>query len=328
MNPSLASRHHLFERLSQLVQSGIPVLRALHFLEEKTASRRMAAEAAGIRFQVERGKTLAGALLTRPGLLDPPQARILEVSERGGRLEEGLKTVAADLGLEVELARRFRKSLYYPCFLLHAAILLPPLKLLILDSTGAYLRDVLPSLLSIYLVVGGSWLAWRWARSRLSIARVLWQVGASMPLLGRPLRHLATARFLQAMSGLQEATVPAEEMVGLSALASGNPLWRMAVPAAVRVLKQGGRLHEALALFRGLPREDLEQVATAEESGRFLEVLPRLALQARERAVSSLQIAVKVMGRGVYLLAVLIVAANILDQAQNYLSSSALPAPP
>jgi type II secretory pathway component PulF len=325
LNPSLASRLHLFDRLSQLVQSGIPVLRALHFLEEKTASGRLSLAAGEIRREVERGKTLAGALLTRPGLLDPPQTRILEVSERGGRLEEGLKTIAADLGLELELGQRLRRSLYYPCFLVHAAILIPNLRLWVLDSAGAYLRAVLPSLLSIYLVVGGSWLAWRWARSRLSIARVLWQVGAAAPLLGRPLRHLATARFLQALSGLQEAAVPVEEMVGLSALASGNPLWRMAVPAALRVLKKGGRLHEALALFSGLPGEVLEQVATAEEAGRFHDVLPRLAIEARERSVASLQFAVTVMGRGIYLLGLGMIAAQILAGAGALAPSYSIP---
>ncbi len=281
--------------------------------------------AGGIRREVERGKTLAGALLAHPGLLDPPQARILEVSERGGRLEEGLKTLAADLGLEVELGRRFRKSLYYPCFLLHAAILVPNVRLLILDSPGAYLKAVLPSLLSVYLVAGGAWLAWRWARGRLAVARVLWQAGAAAPLLGRPLRHLAVARFLQALSGLQEAAVPVEEMVGLSALASGNPVWRSCVPEAVRVLKQGGRLHEALARLRGLPGEVLEQVATAEEGGRFHDVLPRLARQAREQAVASLQFAVTVLGRGIYLLGLGMVAAQILAGAGDLLPSYAIP---
>jgi len=279
------------------VQAGFPVVRALHSLEVKTDDR-LSRMARSVSAAVQEGGTLTQALAARPGLMDLAQERILECAERSGRLEEGLKELARDLALRRELLRKTRSGLTYPVLLLHAAILIPPIGTLVLVGPRAFLAAVLPTLSSGYALVAAGWMFWRFSRTRPRLAAKVWSLAEGVPLAGSPLLALAVARFLQVLrAAISSGLMPQESLI-LAARASGNPRWE-------GVALQGDeRLHEAMKRLPRFPPLMIDQVALAEESGRYDDVLDRLAERSREDADRALRTSVAVLKHGGYWLAI------------------------
>ena len=251
----LEERARLLDELATLLDAGSTPIRAFQVLKRPYAPGTPVSRAVG-------------------PLLDGYHARLLEAAEVAGGLEEALKAVAEDLRFRLAMKRKIQGGLAYPVCLVYAGILIPPIGALIFDSTSAYARAVLPSLVVAHLL---AFLLWRfWAGMRA------W--GEAVPLLGTPLRRLAEARLLQTLALTVRSGLPIADCLSLSAEASGNRLWLPFGKGAAGRIANGAKVHEVLKYFPSFPGEIACQVMVAEEGGTLDESLPRMAKAARAEA--------------------------------------------
>ncbi|MDX6605972.1 MAG: type pilus assembly protein PilC [Solirubrobacterales bacterium] len=113
----------IFSRqFATLIDSGMPMLRSLHTLEDQTEDPRLQDAITGIRQDVEAGSSLADAMERRPQIFDQMFRAMVRSGESSGRLDEALERVAFQLEKLDALRRQIRSALMYPGFVFAFAI--------------------------------------------------------------------------------------------------------------------------------------------------------------------------------------------------------------
>src|SRR3954453_21217493 len=113
----------IFSRqFATLIESGMPMLRSLHTLEDQTEDERLRDAITDIRQDVEAGSSLAEAMDRRPQIFDPMFRAMVRSGESSGRLDEALERVAYQLEKLDALRRQIRSAMMYPAFVFTLAI--------------------------------------------------------------------------------------------------------------------------------------------------------------------------------------------------------------
>src|SRR3990172_10496097 len=87
-------------QLATLLDSGVPVMRALELLEDQAPSKVFGRTIRGISKSIRGGSTFADALAEHPAIFPPVYARMVELGERTGKIEEMLRQLATYLERE------------------------------------------------------------------------------------------------------------------------------------------------------------------------------------------------------------------------------------
>src|SRR3954467_8296331 len=109
-------------QFATLIDSGMPMLRSLHTLEDQTEDERLRDAITDIRQDVEAGSSLAEAMDRRPRIFDPMFRAMVRSGESSGRLDEALERVAFQLEKLDALRRQIRSALMYPGFVFGFAV--------------------------------------------------------------------------------------------------------------------------------------------------------------------------------------------------------------
>jgi general secretion pathway protein F len=144
-----------------------------------------------------------------------------------------------------------------------------------------------------------------------------------LPMIGRLVRGLNTARFARTLSILTGSGVPVLEALRISATVVGNLPMRAAVEESARRVREGTALHTALEHSGYFPPMTVHLIASGESSGKLDEMLERAAAsQEREMEVLITTITelfgpllILVMG-GIVLVIVLAILLPIFDLNQ------------
>jgi general secretion pathway protein F len=144
-----------------------------------------------------------------------------------------------------------------------------------------------------------------------------------LPMIGRLIRGLNTARFARTLSILTGSGVPVLEALRIAATVVGNLPMRAAVEEAARRVREGTALHTALEHSGYFPPMTVHLIASGESSGKLEEMLERAAAsQEREMEVLITTITelfgpllILVMG-GIVLVIVLAILLPIFDLNQ------------
>src|SRR3954463_2103116 len=115
----------IFSRqFATLIDSGMPMLRSLHTLEDQTEDERLRDAITGLRQDVEAGSSLADAMERRPQIFDQMYRAMVRSGEGSGRLDEALERVAFQLEKLDALRRQIRSAMMYPSFVFTLAVVI------------------------------------------------------------------------------------------------------------------------------------------------------------------------------------------------------------
>lgn len=114
----LSDRNVCLRQLANLVESGMPITRALNTLVEQTENPRLVAVLQQIRDDVQKGAPLADALERHPRVFSAMFTNMVRAGETGGMLEEVLWRIVAFAEQEEELRGKAVSAMIYPAFLL------------------------------------------------------------------------------------------------------------------------------------------------------------------------------------------------------------------
>lgn len=297
-------------QLATLIESGIPIVRALQLLQEQVSSKRLGRIVGETLVDLQQGRYLSEAIAKRQGAFPSIYSRLIEVGERTGNLEMVLRQLAIYLEKEEALVRKIRGAMAYPSFVLVLAIgvvflmltvALPPLMGLF-ESFGAELP--LPTRILLALTTFFSTYKWYILGAILALVvgavivvrsrpgRLLFDTALlRLPLIGRVTIQGAVARMCRSMSTLLQAGLSMPEIIAMSVRTQSNRVIASALEQVRTELLQGHGLAEPLAKRKLFPGMLVQMVRVGEETGALDSNMETLAIFYEEevdRAVAAM----------------------------------------
>src|SRR5919197_4478771 len=131
-------------QFATMVNSGLPILRALAILADQTDSKALEKVLTTVRIDVERGSSLSGAMAKHPKAFNDLFISMVKAGETGGVLDTVLLQLADTIENEVELRRKIKSAMTYPVVVVCLVLLI----------MSAMLLFVVPQFQSIYTSLG------------------------------------------------------------------------------------------------------------------------------------------------------------------------------
>lgn len=268
-------RAEVFGELAAMVHAGVSIGESLTAIAADMRPSPLQAALLQVGHEVSSGRSLAAALEERSGVFSPLTVAMVRVGERGGRLEQALRTVADYFERDFELRSLLQRELTYPIILFVAILFIPLAGQLIVvwiqDSLLAALRVGVATLLLYALVFGVPvllvYLLIRSARQSAAGRLRLDRIKLRLPLVGGVLRKLALARFCRALASLYSAGVLMGTSLRLAGQAAGNEAVGRQLAAGAEAVEAGGSLSEALGKSALMPKTVLRMLQTGERTG-------------------------------------------------------------
>jgi general secretion pathway protein F len=306
----------LFGQLSDLLHSGVPLLRALDVLR-KQSTRRVVQEVLGeVHHEVEQGSSLAEAMQRFPKVFGEMAISMVRAGSEGGFLEDALSRVAEFTETQDDLKKRTAGALAYPVFLAIVGVIVVSLLMIFFVPKFEGLfqtlreRGELPALTEV--VLGVSRFAQQWALlvAAAVVAMVIFvrhwlgtesgrfwrdRVSLRLPIVGIVFQNLAVARFCRVLGTLLHNGVPIIRSLEIAADAAGNRVLAAAILEAAKDISEGQRLAGPLAASGRFPPTVVEMISVAEEASTLETVLLNIAQGLEKRTWRQLDLAVRLI---------------------------------
>lgn len=283
-------------QLATLARAGLPLDEALQAVSQQTEKPRLKSIILGVRAKVVEGHPLAAGLDQFPQAFPPVYRATVSAGEQAGQLDGVLERLADYTESRHGLSQKIAQAMIYPIVLTSLSVLIVTFMLIyivpkvvgVFENTG----QELPILTRGLIALSGFIQGWWWALllgiglAVFFIARTLAQEGPRrefhrallrLPLIGRVVRGVNTARFTRTMAILTASGVPIVEGMRISAAVVANLPMRDAVnEAAVRV-REGAAVGSSLAQSKLFPPMTMHLIASGEAGGKLDEMLDRAA---------------------------------------------------
>src|SRR5579862_2225232 len=291
----------LTRQLATLLRSGLPLEESLQAVAEQTEKQRVQRIVLGVRSKVVEGHPLADGLRDFPQAFPEIYRATVSAGEQSGKLDSVLERLADYTESRQAMGQTVSNALVYP-------IVLMVLSFAIVSFLLAY---VVPQVVAVFesghqelplatrfligmsdfirhywfyglLLIGAVvWGFLRWLRSpesRLRFDRFLLRV----PLLGKVIRGLNTARFSRTLSILTASAVPVLDALRIAGEVVTNLPMRDAVAEATARVREGAPIGRSLATSRLFPPMTIHLISSGESSGKLESMLERAALSQEQ----------------------------------------------
>ncbi|GGA88697.1 type II secretion system protein GspF [Neiella marina] len=302
-------------QLATLVQSGLPIEESLHAVAQQSEKQRIASMIMAVRARVLEGHSLADSLRGFPQIFDELFCATVAAGEKSGHLDEVLNRLADYNEKRQDTRGKVIQALVYPIVLtviaigvisLLLAVVVPkvveqflhmgqtlPLATRILIGASDFVRDY-----GIFVLVGIMLLAVAIQRI-LSIERqrFRWhQVQLKLPVAGKVVRGLNTARFARTLSILTASAVPLLDAMRIAGDVLLNLQMKEALRKASDRVREGSSLRASLQETKLFPPIMLHMIASGEKSGELEQMLGRAADNQDREFDSAMTIALGLLG--------------------------------
>ena len=133
-------------QFATMINSGLPILRALSILADQTENKLLGETLNETRMDVEQGASLSGAMAKHPKVFNELYVSMVKSGETGGSLDTTLLSLASMLEREVHLRGKIKSAMTYPIAVI----------VLVLLIMSAMLFFVVPQFEGIYSQLGGT----------------------------------------------------------------------------------------------------------------------------------------------------------------------------
>jgi general secretion pathway protein F len=286
----------LTRQLATLVRSGLPLDEALSAVAEQSEKPRIKSILAGVRARVVEGHTLASGLDDFPQAFPQVYRATVSAGEQAGQLDAVLERLADYTESRHGLRQKISHAMVYPIVLTGLALGIVVLMLVyvvprvvgVFETTGQELPALTRALIAtsdflqtwwpalLLAAVGLLLLSARLLR-REPIRRRVHRWLLRMPLVGRVIRGVNTARFTRTLSITTASGVPVLEALRISGTVVNNLPMRDAIEAASVRVSEGGAIGRALSESKLFPPMSIHLISSGESSGDLDQMLARAA---------------------------------------------------
>lgn len=286
----------LFSRqLAAMIESGIPLTRALFTLSRQVTNQTLGSALTEIARNVEGGTSFSEALKSYPNIFSLIYMNMIQAGEAAGTLDLTLNRLALQLQKDKVLMDNIRSATFYPIAILSFAsfvffamlfFLVPvfmgffppgtelPLMTRIVIGLSDILRQywfiVFPFLLLIIF-------AFRtYAKSSAGKKR-LDRVKFKIPIFGVLIQKAVVAGFSRTLSTLLTTAVPVVQALDVSGKATGNTMVMEATETAATKIQEGSTLAAPLEESGIFPPMVTHMISVGEETGGLSDMLDKIA---------------------------------------------------
>ena len=332
------------QELSTLLNSGVPLDRALSITSELTTRPRFRTIVLDILRSIKGGKSLADSLALHPGYFSDLFVNMVRAGEASGSLGQIFERLSEFERSRDELRNYIVSSMVYPALLslVGAGSIFVLLDFVVPRFASIFddSRMKIPLPTKIMLEASAVIQVWWWvvALALAAAAAVfifytrtpngrMWWDGARLrlPILGDALRKAETSRFARAMSTLVGNAVPLVQSLNISAGILSNKRMAVSLGDVARGVKRGEGISQPLARTHMFPPLASHLLTVGEETGKLDAMFTRMADIYEEETRSSIKrftaifepLVILVMGVivGALVLSMLIAITSINDVA-------------
>ena len=320
------------QELSTLLNSGVPLDRALSIANELTTKPQFRALIAEILRAIKGGKSLADALSVHPLYFSDLFINMVRAGEASGNLGQIFERLSEFERSRDELRSYIISSMVYPALLALVGagsifVLLDfvvprfasvfddgrmkiPTPTLIMLQASKIVQDW--TWLVALVVVGGAILFRTYTRT---VAGRLWWDDARLriPILGDALRKAETSRFARAMSTLVGNTVPLVQSLGIAAGILNNKRMANSLREVAQGVKRGEGISQPLARTKMFPPLASHLLTVGEETGKLDLMFARMAQIYEEETRAAIRRFTSIFEPLVILIMGIIVGALVLS---------------
>ena len=319
----------LTRQLATLVRAGLPLDEALQAISQQSEKARVQSVVLGVRAKVIEGHTLADGLAEYPRVFPEIYRATVSAGEQAGHLDEVLERLADYTENREVIRQKVLGALLYPialtgmCFIIVSILLVfvVPKVVDVFDSYRAKLPLSTRVLIwvsefvrhwGIWFLIGlalATWLLLQQLKKPAVRAR-MGRLQLKLPLVGRIVRGVNTARFTRTLSILSGASVPVLEALRIAGEVVTNLPMREAVATATARVREGAPIGRSLGASRLFPPMTIHLISSGESSGELDTMLQRSA-ESQERELDGLLTALVgllgpllIVGMGVFVITI------------------------
>lgn len=280
-------------RLSELISSGLPLLRALTLLENQFSGRELGKVIAEVVSKVRDGASFSQSLANYeyiPAILPA----LLASGEASGNLEFSLREASNIFEKELDLRQKVKSTMFYPVLVLILGILTVFFLLsFVIPKIAEIFQDLgqaLPLITRLVVSFSNIFAKLWWMFIILGIigyfsfkkytktgkGKILWEeFKLKLPLLKKVWLERELILFSRTLGMLIKAGVPLVKAVDLTASVLGSERYKLKMEKLSEDLKEGISLSKGIKDF--LPESVVDIIAVGEESGNLDNALLKLA---------------------------------------------------
>ena len=284
----------MYGQLADLINSGVPMLRALDSLVRSTVNKQLVAMLKEVRAAVADGKSLTEAMRMFPETFPPLHTAMIQAGERAAFLDQVLRSLSEFLERLDELRGKVMGAMIYPALLsaLGASVMIGALIFFVpkFEPLLANARKPLPTevmftlstimrsywyllIVLLVVVIGFAWTSMRTEKARRAMER--WRL--KVPVVGNAFRLLAITRFCRILGTMLSNGVPLLQALKIAKDATGSAIMADIITAAAESVRDGQRLSEPLGTSKFIPDQIMAMIGVAEESNKLDQVLLQIA---------------------------------------------------
>ena len=302
----------MYGQLSDLLGSGVPLLRALKSIVKSTVNKRLKGVLGDIHNSVADGKSLYESMAEHHNIFPALHTVMVQAGERASFIEEVLESLSVFLERLDELRGKVLGALIYPVMLVMlggtvrvAAVVLfvPKFEPMLagIDKPMPtevifFLSESIRNYWAIIAIAIGGLVAFFWsAMQSQSSKRAMERWRLKIPVAGTAMRMGAITRFCRILCTMLANGVPILQALAISRDATGSALLAENIDDAIKNVRAGEPLTEPLKGGGLFPEQVLAMISVAEESNQLQKVLLQIAASVERRTNQQVDQAVRLI---------------------------------
>jgi len=302
----------MYGQLSDLLASGVPLLRSLKSLVKSTVNKRLAVVLREIHNEVADGQSLHESMAGHQDVFPTLHTVMVQAGERASFLDDVLESLSVFLERLDELQGKVLGALVYPSMLvlLGGSVMIGALVFFVpkFEPMLAGMDKPMPTeivfLLSesvrrYWLIIAagiGGLIAFFWSVLQSQAGKQAmerWRL--KIPVAGNALRMVAITRFCRILGTMLANGVPILQALAISRDATGSALLAKNIDEAIENVRAGEPLTEPLKAGGMFPEQVIAMISVAEESNQMQKVLLQIADSVERRTNQQVDQAVRLI---------------------------------
>ncbi len=321
IGPSARALAGFYDQLASMLQAGLTVGRALDSLSEQAGSGGIRRRIPAMKQHISDGGDAAGAFALFPDIFDPVHVAMIRAAERGGQLDETLKTLSETCERRARLSGTFITAVIYPVLLLHFALFaIPFIESVRGGADTSYWQLAWPRFAVFYGVLFALFIGPRVLRQFGAASYALDMVRSFLPLISGVSEKLAVSRMARAIEALYGSGMTLVEALPTAADACGDELFRRDILRMVPMMTAGMPLSEAMRTVDGFPAAFVNMIATGEEGGQLSKMLANAADYYEDEAETTLKRVATVLPVIIYICVAVYIAFHIVENMSSMMN--------
>lgn len=291
---SLTEKIDFISTLQILLQSGVPAVESLMFMEQEAAKKNIRAISKMLKVQIMAGCSLADTLARFPQIFGYIFIGLVKAGEEAGELEKTLGRIRDLLTKQDNIKGKVIGTLMYPMFVVILASLIVIVMLVFvfpafkemfaqqekplpwitatMISAGDFLREFWYTIPLFIIAFAMFWyIIVNWEPARKVLDKILLKI----PFLNSLILFSNFSNFLSVLNVSYEAGIPIVDCLHLGVVTLTNSVMRNKMSKAIIKVQQGMQVSQAFKTTGIVPKMLLFMIATGEQTGRLGDMLEK-----------------------------------------------------